>query len=70
MAGVAAVLGIAALPFLPGKNSDLDPQMLFSIDHAKANKQLLRDLSLAFFNHPDPAIRRQCAFAMAILPGD
>ena len=58
------------MPFLPGKKSRLDPKMLFELDPASADKKLLKDLCVAFYAHPNPEIRKQCTFAMAILPGD
>jgi hypothetical protein len=70
VAGAAAALGALALPFLPGKKRALDPKMLFELDPASADKRLLKDLCIAFFRHPSAEIRKQCAFAMAILPGD
>jgi len=66
-AALALALGTVALPFLPGKKNELDPNMLHELDLAKANKKLLRDLSLAFYQHPNAVIRFQCARAMQIL---
>ena len=67
VAGVVVALGAIALPFLPGKKSHLDPKMLFDLDPASADKKLLKDLCVAFYAHPNPEIRFQCARFMAAL---
>jgi hypothetical protein len=70
VAGVVVALGAIALPFLPGKKSRLDPKMLFELDPASADKKLLKDLCVAFYAHPNPEIRFQCARVMATLTKD
>jgi len=68
--GILVALGAVAVPFLPGKKNELDPKMLFDADLATANKTLLRNLCIAFHDHPSAAVRYEVARVMAAFPGD
>jgi len=68
--GVLVALGAVALPFLPGKKNELDPEKLLDLDLATANKAVIRSLCLASYKHPNVEIRRQCAYALILFPGD
>jgi len=68
--GILVALGAVALPFLPGRKSTLDPNRLLELDLATANKALLRSLCVAAYKHPNVEIRRQCAYALVLFPGD
>lgn len=63
VAGVAAGIGLVALPFLPWASKP-DAKQLLDPAIAKADPQLIRQLCLLYYQHPQVPIRLACVSHM------